>query len=86
MSDAVQSLIIKFVSKELGIPKQEIDIGVNLGVYGLESVAASKLIGVLEKKFDALQLSEVLVFEFPTIASLSAEIERLAAARLLTRV
>ncbi len=81
MSSTAQDMIVEFVSKELGIPRQDIDVDANLGVYGLESIAASKLIGTLERTFPSLQLSEVLVFEFPTIASLSAEIDRLAAQR-----
>lgn len=77
---AIENRIIAFIAEELGIPREDIDVYANLGAYGLESVAASKLIGILEKEF-GLPLSEVLVFEFPTIAGLSAEIGRLAAAR-----
>lgn len=77
---SVEKRIIRFISDELGIPADDIDLDTNLGAFGLESVAASKLIGVLEQEFD-VRLSEVLVFEFPTIASLSDEIHKLAAAR-----
>ncbi|MDR3462479.1 MAG: acyl carrier protein [Beijerinckiaceae bacterium] len=73
----IQGRIMRFISDELGISAREIDLDANLGVYGLESVAASKLIGTLEKEY-GLELSPVFVFEFPTIAALSGEIHRLA--------
>jgi len=80
---SIQAHIIRFISDELGISAREIDPDTNLGVYGLESVAASKLIGTLEKEY-ALELSPVFVFEFPTISTLSGEIHKLAASRALS--
>lgn len=77
---AIENKIVRFISDELGIARDDIDLDANLGIYGLESVAASKLIGSLEKDLD-VRLSEVLIFEFPTIASLSGEIRKLAAGR-----
>ncbi|MFA5951025.1 MAG: acyl carrier protein [Hyphomicrobium sp.] len=81
MKASIEKRIVAFISDELGIPSTDIDADANLGSYGLESVAASKLIGILEKEYK-LPLSEVLVFEFPTIAQLSTEIGKLAAARV----
>lgn len=77
---AIEDKIVRFISDELGIARDDIDLHANLGIYGLESVAASKLIGSLEKDLD-VRLSEVLIFEFPTIASLSGEIHKLTLAR-----
>lgn len=77
---AIENRIVRFIADELGIARDDIDPNANLGIYGLESVAASKLIGSLEKDLD-VRLSEVLIFEFPTIATLSNEIHKLAVAR-----
>lgn len=76
----IQSRIVRFISDELGIAEQEIDPETNLGSYGVDSVAASKLIGVLEREYD-LELSTVFVFEFPTIASLAREVGKLMPVR-----
>ncbi|XSG83269.1 MAG: acyl carrier protein [Methyloligella sp. ZOD6] len=75
----IQNRIVQFISDELGIPPEDIDVETNLGTYGLESVAASKLVGLLDKDLN-LGLSEIIVFEFPTIASLSGEIQKLSLA------
>lgn len=75
----IQNRIIQFISDELGLPPEDIDVDTNLGTYGLESVAASKLVGILDKDLN-LGLSEIVVFEFPTVASLSAEIHKLSLA------
>ncbi|ODA67379.1 Phosphopantetheine attachment site [Methyloligella halotolerans] len=75
----IQNRIIHFISDELGIPPDDIDVETNLGTYGLESVAASKLVGVLDKDLN-LGLTEIIVFEFPTIASLSGELQKLSMA------
>jgi acyl carrier protein len=74
----IQNRIVQFISSELGIPAEDIDVDTNFGTYGLESVAASKLVGVLNKDLN-LDLSEITVFEYPTVASLSGEIHKLAA-------
>lgn len=75
----IQNRIVQFISDELGIPPEDIDVETNLGTYGLESVAASKLVGILDKDLN-LGLSEIIVFEFPTIAGLSGEIQKLSMA------
>jgi acyl carrier protein len=77
---SIQARIVQFISDELGIAEREIDPDTNLGAYGLESVAASKLIGTLEKEY-GLELSAIFVFEFPTIMALSEEIHKLTAVR-----
>jgi acyl carrier protein len=76
----IQDRIVRFISEELGIAAQEIDPDTNLGTYGVDSVAASKMIGALEREYN-LELSTVFVFEFPTIASLAREIAKLVPVR-----
>jgi len=76
----IQDRIVRFISDELGIAQDEIDPDTNFGTYGVDSVAASKLIGILEREYE-LELSTVFVFEFPTIASLARAIGKLAPVR-----
>jgi len=70
--------IIGFIADETGLPADEIEDDVNLGAYGLTSMSAVKLIGILEDAF-SLRLSPTLVFEHPTIDELSRAITRHAA-------
>jgi acyl carrier protein len=77
----IQNRIIRFISDDLSIAEDEIDPYTNLETYGVDSLAASTLIGVLEREYD-LELSAVFVFDFPTIALLSREIGRLAFVRM----
>lgn len=70
---AVELKISQFIAKELGVPQDEIEADRNLGTYGLSSVSAVKLVGILEDEF-RLKLSPTLVFEHPTIARLAMAI------------
>jgi acyl carrier protein len=69
----IEQRIIQFIHTELNIETVEIETDVYLGDFGLGSVAAVKLIGILEDTF-SVRLSPTLVFEHPTIAALSRAI------------
>jgi phthiocerol/phenolphthiocerol synthesis type-I polyketide synthase D/polyketide synthase PksJ len=66
----IKQTIIDFICNELSVDVEDIDTEINLGAYGLGSMAATKLIGMLEDIYD-LQLSPLLVFDYPTIDALS---------------
>jgi acyl carrier protein len=66
----VKQTIIDFICKELSVDAEDIDSEMNLGAYGLGSMAATKLIGIIEDAYD-MQLSPLLVFDYPTINALS---------------
>lgn len=70
---AVELKISQFIAKELRVPEDEIEADKNLGTYGLSSVSAVKLVGMLEDEF-RLKLSPTLIFEHPTIARLAIAI------------
>ena len=71
--DNIRNTIITFISNELEIEEDEIDREMNLGAYGLGSVSATTLTGILEDTYD-LTLSPLLIFDYPTVDSLSLAI------------
>ena len=72
----IEQRIVQFIHTELNIDTADIETDVNLGDFGLGSVAAVKLIGILEDAF-SVKLSPTLIFEHPTIATLSAAIGKI---------
>ncbi|MDR3463947.1 MAG: acyl carrier protein [Beijerinckiaceae bacterium] len=76
-SALIEQRIVQFIHTELHVDVDDIDPDVYLGDFGLGSVAAVKLIGILEDAFSA-RLSPTLVFEHPTIAALSKVVEEIA--------
>lgn len=81
---SVEQRIISFICEDLGIDIEDIDLDMNLGAYGLGSIAANNLIGILENMF-VLKLSPLLVFEYTTISSLSRAIEELIEEKSLSK-
>ncbi|MEW6438293.1 MAG: acyl carrier protein [Pseudomonadota bacterium] len=71
--DAIEKRISHFIETDLRVPADEIDPGANLGSFGMSSVAAVKLVGLLEDEFNK-KLSPTMVYDFPTIASLAKAI------------
>lgn len=73
----VEQTITDFICQEMNIPLDDIDSDINLGAFGMSSVSGTKLIGILEEQL-SIPLNPTLIFEFPTISELSAEISSLA--------
>ncbi|HEY7986732.1 MAG TPA: acyl carrier protein [Methylophilaceae bacterium] len=69
----IKNTISTFICTELNVDAQDIDPEMNLGAYGLGSTAATILTGILEDTYK-LKLSPLLVFDYPTIDTLSAAI------------
>lgn len=74
-----EECIAAFIEKELGISPEDIEPDVPFGTYGLSSVSAVKLVGILEDRY-GIELSPTLVFEYPTVASLAKVVSEHAAA------
>lgn len=71
--DQVRETISTFICEELSVDIDDIEHDMNLGAYGLGSAAAAMLTGILEDTYE-VSLSPVLIFDFPTIDTLSAAI------------
>ncbi len=70
----IKAIIATFICEELSVDMDDIDPEMNLGAYGLGSVAATTLTGILEDTYD-LSLSPLLVFDYPTIDALATAID-----------
>lgn len=66
----IQQWSIGFVSKLIDQPPERIDPSVEVERLGLDSATAVALIMSLEEKLD-IELMPELLFDYPTIASLS---------------
>jgi acyl carrier protein len=67
---SIQQWSVNYVSKLLGTPAERIDPNVNVDNLGLDSATAVALIMSLEDWLD-IELMPELLFDYPTIASLS---------------
>jgi len=76
--DEIQDFILEFISREARMDIDDIDIDASLGSFGLSSVMAVKLIGMLEDRFGG-ELKPTMVFENPTVAKLSNAIAKAVA-------
>lgn len=76
--DTLQAYITRFICTEMDLPPDEVDPDINLGAFGVGSLAGTKLIGALEQQC-AVRLSPTLIFEHPTIAELAQAIAAIAA-------
>ncbi|MEM0910632.1 MAG: acyl carrier protein [Pseudomonadota bacterium] len=74
--EQVKETIINFICEELSIEEDDLETDMNLGAYGLGSVAGATLTGILEDTYN-LKLSPLLVFDYPTIDELSSAIKEL---------
>jgi acyl carrier protein len=81
MKDAatITSWCVSYVSRILNIPEAKVDPSVPLERFGLDSATAVALIMDLEQWLD-VELKPELLFEYPTLASLSAHLASLLAA------
>ena len=75
--ESLQAHITRFICNELQVDPDDVDLDINLGAYGVGSLAGTKLIGSLEETF-GLRLSPTMIFEYPSISQLSLAIERIA--------
>jgi acyl carrier protein len=69
-ASAIESWCVNYVSQILNIPKAEVDPNMEVERFGLDSATAVALIMDLEQWLD-LELAPELLFEYPTLASLS---------------
>jgi acyl carrier protein len=72
----IQNRFTAFLAKELEVEASEIDIKVPFDVYGLDSATAVELSGDLEKWLN-LKLPATLLYDYPTIQSLSKHLVEL---------
>ena len=75
--ESLEQHITRFICTELHFDPEDIDPDINLGAFGVGSLAGTRLIGTLEEAF-SLRLSPTLIFEYPSIAQLSHAIARIA--------
>lgn len=73
----LETHISRFICKEMELLPEDIDLDLNLGAFGVGSLASTRLIGSLEETF-SLRLSPTLVFEHPSISRLAQAIARIA--------
>ncbi len=71
---AVRSYMTTFLAQALGMPAGEIRATKHLGLYGVDSILSLRLLRALEERF-SMSMSVGVVFEHPTIESLSAYVE-----------
>ncbi|MBB3811106.1 acyl carrier protein [Pseudochelatococcus contaminans] len=76
--DTLEAHISRFICNEMDLLPEDIDPDLNLGAFGLGSLASTRLIGSLEETF-ALRLSPTMVFEHPSISRLAEAIAQIAA-------
>jgi acyl carrier protein len=62
--------LISWISRELGLPPEEIETGKSLLDYSLSSVTAMMLVGDLEEWLE-LTLPPTLVWDYPSIAAIA---------------
>ena len=68
--DQVSAWLADWISKELGMPKAEIETSRSLLEYSLSSVTATILVGDLEDWLD-LRLPPTLVWDYPSIDAMT---------------
>ncbi|MEL7048694.1 MAG: acyl carrier protein [Pseudomonadota bacterium] len=66
----IEDFIASFISREAMLDIDDIDFDANLGSFGLSSMVAVKLVGMLEDNFGG-HLTPVVVFENPTVTRLA---------------
>nr|WP_320166343.1 acyl carrier protein [uncultured Methylophaga sp.] len=71
--EQIKETITSFICNELNIEREDIEADLNLGAYGMGSSAAVMLTGMLEDKYE-LNLSPLIVFDYPTISALTEQI------------
>lgn len=69
-AEAIQDWLASQIAEELGIEPDEIDIRASFDSYGLDSVQTMK-IAHLGKQFFGLQISPLVIWNYPNIESLS---------------
>jgi acyl carrier protein len=69
-ADEIQDWLACQVAEQLGIDSDEIDIKAPFDIYGLDSVQTMK-IATLGKQYFGLQLSPLVMWNYPNIESLS---------------
>lgn len=73
-TDNIRDTLRGLVAQESALAPQDVEDDVNLGEYGVDSMAATSLIGRMEKLLDT-HLSPTLIYEAPTIDELADAIE-----------
>ncbi len=68
--EQIEDFIASFISREARIELDDVDFDANLGSFGLSSMVAVKLIGMLEDQWEG-DLKPVIVFENPTVSKLA---------------
>lgn len=74
--EAIQDWLLAKVSEVVGVEEADIDVRESLATFGLGSVAAVSLTGDLEAWLK-IDLSPTLVWEYPTIESLTVHLDEL---------
>jgi len=78
-AEAIQAWLVARISEQLGVKPEDIDIHEPLDSYGLESAQAMVLASKAEKLL-GFELSPILLWHYPTIASLSQRLAEESAA------
>ena len=74
----IQSLLVAEIASELEISAEEIDIKAPFDRYGLDSLAAVRLVAILEERLE-VDLSPTLPYEYPTVHSLAEYLSGISA-------
>lgn len=67
---AIESWLINWIAREIGLPPADVDTGKSLLNYSLSSVTAMMLVGDLEEWL-GLTLPPTLVWDYPSIAEIA---------------
>lgn len=68
--ESIQTWLVGQLSQQLGIDADEVDVEARLDSFGLDSARALGMMSQAEKEL-GFQVSPILLWHYPTIASLS---------------
>ncbi len=68
--EAIETWLIDWIAREIGMPRAEVDTGKSLLNYSLSSVTAMMLVGDLEEWL-GLTLPPTLAWDYPSIAEIA---------------
>jgi acyl transferase domain-containing protein len=83
--EAVEGALIEMISQQLKVRAAEIDVEVELGEFGFDSISLTKFSNSLNEAY-GLELSPTIFFEYPTVRTLAGHLSEQHPAMLTERL